>query len=88
MHNYIYVKDGTCYFLTKALLTVTTRMEVQTEQEAVCTIALKPKYDLLDPNFEGYKLNLSKIPTHSKQVEPGEHLTGRVNQAYDQGMLT
>ena len=68
------------FFLTKALFTVTTRMEVQTEQEAVCTIALKPKYDLLDPNFEGYKLNLSKIPTHSKQVDPGEHLTGRVNQ--------
>ena len=44
-------------------------MKVGTE---AINVVLKPKYELLDSNFEGYKLNLRKIPIHSKQVEEGK----------------
>ena len=39
------------------------------------SVLLKPKYELLDPNFEGYKLNLGKIPIHSKQLAHGEFVS-------------
>ncbi|KAF0292024.1 NudC domain-containing protein 1 [Amphibalanus amphitrite] len=42
------------------------------EMEAECvSVVLKPKFELLDPNFEGYKLNLGKIPTYSKNIDQG-----------------